>query len=132
MSYYSVEINYSLDGLSENEKNIKADKVGIEINQIAKETNGEFFAFDSDFGFSSSGMELLGVNYNWQYKDTKDIIKLLNELPQTYKIKWIYRYEKKMIDCVIYSDNTKSEIKKFTQSDTDLYRELLARIKLQK
>jgi hypothetical protein len=94
MSYYSVEINYSLADLNEKEKNFKADQVDMEINQIAQETDGEFFAFDSDFGLSNYEMVLLGVNYNWRYTDTKDIIKLLNKLPHTYKIKWIYKYNK--------------------------------------
>ncbi len=39
--------------------------VDKEIRQIAKETNGDFFAFD--IAFSTSGSEAIGVNYNWIY-----------------------------------------------------------------
>ncbi len=126
---YSIEINYPLEGLSENEKENKKTDVDKEIRQIAKETNGDFFAFDIDIAFSTSGSEAIGVNYNWIYKNIDDIKKLINKLPLSYKILWIFKNKKKNIDYTIYNTRLPPDIKKFNNDELDIYKMIINRIK---
>ena len=69
MSYYSIEINYSLNNLSMIDKHLKIEKSTTEIRQIAKETNGIFCAFDFDIALTHDGPNSIGGNYNWKYKN---------------------------------------------------------------
>ncbi len=126
---YSIEINYPLEGLSKNEKANKKTDVDKEIRQIAKETNGDFFAFDVDITFSSTGSEEIGVNYNWIYKNIDDIKNLINKLPVSYKILWIFKNKKKNIDYTIYNFRLPPDIKQFNKNELDIYKMIINRIK---
>jgi hypothetical protein len=129
MTSYSIEINYPFEGLTQSQIDSISNQVDIEIRKLAKETNGEFTAFDSDIGFGSSGMEVLGVNYNWAFTNPEDLKQIISKLPFGYKILWVFRHHDKDISCVIFSTRRGPETSKFDQIDKEIYRQILNKLK---
>ncbi len=129
MSFYSIEVNYPLDGLTVGKKEETMTRIEKEIKQIANETNGEFSAFDTDVTFGGSGPELLGVNYNWEFTNYTNLIDFMERLPSEYKVLWIIKCVDTDQRYTIYSVKITPEIKKFTPEDTDVYRSIIKRLK---
>ena len=132
MNQYNIEVNYSYDGLTEKESNIKSKQIEKELYSIAEETNGEFFAFDEDFTFDPTNysMEKIGVNYNWIFQNVEHAQNFLIKLPIVYNILWIHRQNNKgEKECVVFSTRNKPEVNKFIQNDKDLYKIMIDRLK---
>ena len=125
---YSIEVNYSYDGLTDIEKDVKSAEIKLEISKIAKDNNGEISGFDEDIGFGPKGLIKKGINYNWEFKVVEDAITFLNNLPSIYNILWIYK-RINSDSIIIYSLRNKPEVNKFTDNDKELYKNIIARLK---
>ncbi len=129
MSFYSIEVNYPFNGLSNNQIEDIVDQIKQEINSIAKSTHGKFSAYDTDIIMSQSGPKLGGINYNWEFKNVEDLTNFLSKLPSSYKILWVLKYNNDQIDYTVFNYNKTPDVKRFNQDDNDLYRKIINRIK---
>jgi len=130
--YYSIEIQYSYEDFTEQEKDIKGSEAKNTIKKLALESNGDFSAFDEAMGVSTDGLTRLALTCSWKFFSLKNIKRFVSVLPLEYKILWIHNDDETNPDLtyIIYSTFNLPETKHFTQEDKDLYRVILNRLKL--
>lgn len=129
MNSYGIEICYSLVKISDHQKDNKINEIRNEMNKLACETNGEFSAYDLDIALTPTGPNIIAANYNWKYKNLSDIKKLFNNLSSEYKILWINKYVNDKLESVIFSERKIADIKKFDETDKEIYTIVLQRLK---
>lgn len=134
MKYYSIQIQFSYEDFSEEEKDIKCKYAKNEINKLASEFNGEFFSFDEDISFNDNDNKSikLALNFSSIFFDLENLKKFIFKLPNYFKILWIHNNTKNddNLTYVIYSTFNIPETKNFTLDDKELYRIILNRLKL--